>query len=240
MDNCNQKVKAEEILKGESTFSSRVLSSDANLNVWGYLQQFVRVVCLRRKETWKKWLKGYMCIQWKANSFSDINVPQNSTMMSLWTCREPNSVNYHYRLIRSLFPLSRRTSPSLSTLFPSCSWTYTRHLSPFGVVWLHFSPLQTACALTPSSPLRNPNTAPNIQHKLLTDIWKVSSITARVLIRTSWHILAKTCTYGNSIRKKGERGGEKKKGKKEKGHTGGSWEIRKTEGEKGDSGRMGG
>lgn len=45
---------------------------------------------------------------------------------------------------------------------------------------------------------------------LLTDIWRVSGITRTVLIRTSWHILAKTCTYGNSIRKKGEGGREKK------------------------------
>lgn len=80
-----------------------------------------------------------------------------------------------------------------------------------------------------SSSWANPQT-----QKLLTAIWKVSGITRTVLIRTSWHILAKTCTYGNSIRKRrGRRGG---RAKVKKGHAEGSrvWdgEIRKTEGGK--------
>lgn len=92
------------------------------------------------------------------------------------------------------------------------------YLSPCNVVWLHFFfSTHAAYAATPSPPpihfysLSEPN--PQIhQHTqiLLTDIWRVSGITRTVLIRTSWHILAKTCTYGNSIRKKGEGGREKK------------------------------
>lgn len=57
-------------------------------------------------------------------------------------------------------------------------------------------------------------------HKLLTSIWKVSGRTTTVLIRTSWYILAGTCTYGNSIRTGGEgvcvsvwKGGGGKRGK---------------------------
>ena len=165
----------------------------------------------------KSRLGAYMCIQWAVNSFSYINVPQNSTMMSPWTCCEPNSVNYHYCLIPSLRP-PRLTAPSLH-LRPLCPhlvlglplFIFRRPMLS-GSIFLFNA--NCVCAPPPANPpppssssssWANPQT-----QKLLTAIWKVSGITRTVLIRTSWHILAKTCTYGNSIRKRqGGRGGQK-------------------------------
>lgn len=143
--------------------------------------------------------------------FSIWMFPKNSTMMSPWTCCELNTVNYHYCLIPPPFP----TAPSCFTAPPLGLPPLCPHLglglplflpSPCDVVWLHFSFQHKLCVL-PSLPPDPPHPQ---THKLLTAIWKVSAITRTVLIRTSWHILAKTCTYGNSIRKRGERGGEKK------------------------------
>lgn len=90
----------------------------------------------------------YMCIQWTANSFFRFKCfPPNSTMMSPWTCCEPDSVDYHYRLIPSLFPLSRSIPNFL---------LQTLYLSPCKVVWLHFHlSTQTAPNPTTQSPEKN-------------------------------------------------------------------------------------
>lgn len=167
----------------------------------------------------------YMCIQWTANTFSYINVPQNSTMMSLWTCCELKSVNHHYSLssLRSPnvpSPFYRTALPSSSTRSPpSSSWSLVSSSLAKRCSWQRVYSLTLPRSQYSANPPQTPsppsfffpvNPASEHIHKLLTAIWKVSGITRTVLIRTSWHILAETCTYGNSIRKReGTGGGER-------------------------------
>lgn len=135
------------------------------------------------------------------------------------------------------FPLCSpaSASPSLSTRSPSCFLVLLELL----LFLFHYMMLSgsiflfnTNCFLSFPSCLFCYNPTP--KHKLLPAIWKGSGITRTVLIRTSWHFLAKTCTYGNSIRKReGKRRGKEKV---KEGHREGSrvWDggIRKTEGGK--------
>lgn len=210
-----------------------------------------RVCGLRRERRGKKDVEGksgpwvYMCIQWTANSFSlykcSPKFNHDVTMNLLWTqvCQPPLQSPSLFTLQGSL-PVSPHCPPIFSHSVPifflvpvssslakRCSWQHV-----YSLTLPHW---QGTPPPPPPLALRFPvNQASWRIHKLLTAIWNVSGITRTVLIRTSWHILAEACTYGNSIRKR--RGEGQGRGIEKKGHTEGSrvWdrEIRKTEGGK--------